>query len=60
MYYFDQYLGTCKQRCKVLDNGIMIGSVKCQKCKHCKDYDKDIHGHTEWVICEKIDDAVGS
>ena len=58
-FYFEQDFGTCTQKCLVKNNGIMIGSVKCQNCQNCKDYDKDIHNDTAWIKCSKLELALG-
>lgn len=54
----DQY-GNCLQKCSVLNNGTMIGSVKCQECKFCinKAEPCEFTGSVEWIVCSKIDEA---
>ena len=32
--------GTCTEKCKVKDTGVMIGSVKCQQCEFCVEHQK--------------------
>lgn len=47
----------CVERCMVKDNGVMIGSVTCQECKHHKGNNQDEFGDISWIKCEKIEDA---
>jgi len=56
----DQY-GNCLQKCNVLNDGTMIGSVKCQECKYCirKDQACEFTGSVQWIVCSKIDQAIG-
>ena len=35
-YFFDEdQYRNCLQKCNALNDGTMIGSVKCQECKYC-------------------------
>lgn len=56
----DQY-GNCLEKCNVLNNGTMIGSVKCRKCKNCIEHAKECEytGNVEWIACSKLDQAIG-
>jgi len=61
--YFFKTTGTlqcsCNERCKVMDNGIMIGSVTCQNCKNCLEHDEPhpMTGTVDWIKCSKIKEA---
>ena len=52
---------SCTERCMFKDNGVMIGSVNCQNCKYCVEYEKpcDITGEVNWIVCSKIKLAKG-
>jgi len=54
----DQY-GNCLEKCNVLNDGTMIGSVKCQECKYCisKDNACEFTGSVEWIVCSRLDGA---
>ena len=54
----DQH-GSCLEQCNVLNDGTMIGSVKCQECKYCisKDEACEFTGSVEWIVCSRIDEA---
>lgn len=56
----DQY-GNCLEKCNVLNDGTMIGSVKCQQCKHCIGVATpcELTGSVEWIACSKLDKAIG-
>lgn len=46
----------CVEPCRFLDNGTMIGSIKCQECKHCagiEETNSDFES-PNWIKCEKI------
>lgn len=61
-YLFDEDKhGNCLERCNVLDNGVMIGSVKCQECIHCVKHDKpcEFTGSVDWIVCSEIDKTIG-
>jgi hypothetical protein len=51
--------GTCTEKCKVKDNGVMIGSVNCQICQFCVEHQKpcEFTGNVDWIKCSKIDEA---
>ncbi len=54
-YYYDVTdYDECLEECKKLDNGIMIGSVACQRCKYCVGFNSDFN----WIKCKHIDKAV--
>jgi len=47
----------CLELCMVRKNDVMIGSVECINCMHCvKSYEAG--NGTEWIICEKITEAI--
>lgn len=49
----------CSQRCMVKNNGIMIGSGRCQECEFCVDKDDDNQwGGPQWIKCSKLDEAI--
>ena len=50
-YYTANDWGTCKERCVVIDNGTMIGSVKCQDCK----FNKGHNLKKQWIKCKKYE-----
>lgn len=55
----DQH-GNCLEKCHVLNDGTMIGSVKCQECKYCINVAPhcEFTGSVEWIVCSKLDDAI--
>ncbi len=56
----DQY-GNCLEKCNVLNDGTMIGSVKCQECKYCISVAPhcEFTGSAEWIVCSKLNEAIG-
>ena len=63
-YYF-KTTGTirtiCIEPCKIKDNGIMIGSVKCQECKNCLEHESPnpFTGDVDWIKCKNLKEATG-
>lgn len=60
-YYFNTTgwdSSTCTQPCNV-NQGVMIGSIKCQQCEHCIKHQKpcEFTGNVDWIVCAKIDEA---
>lgn len=51
--------GTCTEKCKVKDTGVMIGSVKCQQCEFCVEHQKpcEFTGNVDWIKCSKLNEA---
>lgn len=49
----------CVERCMVKDNGVMIGSVKCQECEYCIEHEMPCRftGDVNWIKCKKIQEA---
>jgi hypothetical protein len=33
-YRIQELTGSCLDKCPIMDNGIMVGSAKCQDCKY--------------------------
>ena len=54
-YYFKENFGACLQLCVLKNNGTMIGSIRCQECKHCVSYDCK----EGWIKCENLKLAIG-
>lgn len=52
-YYFKFEYGQCIERCKVRNDGTMLGSISCQECPNCIDVDEN----KEWISCCVIDKA---
>lgn len=50
---YEQHDVVCIEPCLFVNNGVNIGSVSCQECKHNKEYCR-ING---FIICEKIKEA---
>ena len=52
--------GTCTEECKVKDNGVMIGSVKCQECEFCEGHQNPCKftGDVDWIKCSKLNKAI--
>jgi len=52
---------TCIEECKIKNNGIMIGSVKCQECENCIEHQKpcEYTGDVDWIKCKVINEARG-
>lgn len=50
----------CTQRCLVKDNGIMIGSAKCQECEHMLEMGKPYKDYLgpDWIVCERLNEAI--
>ena len=52
---------TCTEKCMVKNNGVMIGSAKCQECEFMeKKGGGYIPGDIDWIICSKIEEATNS
>lgn len=49
----------CIEPCLVQNNGVMIGSVKCQECEHCTDFDKESQFGVDWISCSRLIEASG-
>ena len=47
----------CLEDCQI-KKPIRIGSVACQECELCVKFDKSELGNTDWIICEKIKEAI--
>jgi hypothetical protein len=61
-YYYDVrgvLNDTCIEPCKVKDNGIMIGSCKCQECEHCIESSSPKDMWENWIKCSKLKEARG-
>ena len=51
----------CLTPCIVKNNGVMIGSIRCQGCLHHKDNNKGkgkYDSELTWLICDVIKEAV--
>lgn len=52
--------GTCTEPCLVKNNGVMIGSAKCQECEFLvKKHEDGINewDGPDWIICSRIKEA---
>jgi uncharacterized protein YlaI len=61
-YYYDTrgvLNDTSIELCKVKNNGIMIGSYKCQECEHCVESSDQKNMWEHWIICSKLEEALG-
>ena len=53
-YYYAHDNNTfCKELCKIINDGTMIGSGACKKCKYCLGFLCDEH----WIMCQHIKEA---
>ena len=50
----------CTEKCKVKKNGVMIGSLACQRCEFCAGPPNIFHyaGDMEWIECKKLEQAL--
>lgn len=53
---------SCIEYCYVQNNGVRIGSVICQECKYLIKHDErnQFTDEIDWIICEKIEEAIKS
>ncbi len=49
-YYYKHDNANCKEPCKQINNGTMIGSGACKKCIYCLEFFLDEH----WIKCMHI------
>ena len=58
-YFKEDRYGSCLDKCKVKDNGTMIGSVTCQSCEFCKSHQTpcEFTGDVHWIKCSRLKDA---
>jgi hypothetical protein len=55
-YYFENFMGRCFEKCMVKNDGVKIGSVKCQECEHCNGISRE----EKWIKCDRLDEALKS
>lgn len=61
-YYYDTkgvLNDICVESCKVKDNGIMIGSIKCKECEFCKEKATPNDMWDNWIKCSRLKEARG-